>query len=55
MYTFYPWHSYKVEQGETLASIAAIYKVSVPEIIRWNELTTNSINKGMQLSIYIKQ
>lgn len=47
--------THKVEQGETLASIAAIYKVSVPEIIRWNELTTNSINKGMQLSIYIKQ
>lgn len=43
-----------VDINETISSIAASYKVSVPEIIKWNKLKSNKLQQGMKLYIYIK-
>ena len=40
-----------VRRGETLASIAAQYNVTVADIRRWNRLTGNSVRRGTRLII----
>lgn len=41
-----------VKKGETLASIAKKYKVSVGDIKRWNNLTKNYVKRKKRLTIY---
>lgn len=43
-----------VKRGETLSSIAPLYSVSVPQILKWNRLSSAEITEGSQLVIYIK-
>lgn len=45
---------HEVQTGETLASIAEAYKVTIGDLIRWNNLTTNVVSAGMKLSVYVK-
>jgi membrane-bound lytic murein transglycosylase D len=45
---------YTVRRGDTLASIADEFSVTVPELRRWNGLrsTTTRVNRGVRLKIY---
>ncbi len=45
---------HEVQAGETLASIAEAYKVTIGDLIRWNSLTSNVVSAGMKLSVYVK-
>lgn len=47
--------THTVQDDETLTSIAAAYKVSVPEIMKWNELSSNTVRRGMKLIVFIKE
>lgn len=47
--------THNVQTGETLAAIATAYGVSIPEIIKWNKLESNTVYKGMKLIIYIQE
>lgn len=49
-YIFY----HEAKDGETLASIAKQYNVSLGDLIKWNKLNENTIKKGQKLTIYIK-
>ncbi len=40
-----------VQNGETLTQIARQYGVTVADVIRWNNLTTMTINPGMRLKV----
>ena len=42
-----------VEQGETMAKIAALYKTTILDILRWNKLSSIKVYEGMKLIIYI--
>lgn len=43
---------YKVRKGDSLSEIATRYNVSVAELKRWNNLTSNNINVGQTLKLY---
>lgn len=43
---------HKVKSGEYLGKIAAKYHVSVAQIKRWNNLSSNNIRVGQRLTIY---
>lgn len=43
---------HKIKKGETLSTIARKYKVSVPEIKKWNNLRSTNITAGKRLRIY---
>jgi membrane-bound lytic murein transglycosylase D len=43
---------YQVKQGDTLASIARVFKTTVASIRTWNKLPGNAIVAGQRLSIY---
>ncbi|MDR1544348.1 MAG: transglycosylase SLT domain-containing protein [Prevotellaceae bacterium] len=43
---------YKVRNGDSLSSIAARYRVTVPKLKRWNGLRNNFIKTGQKLKIY---
>lgn len=43
---------YKVQSGDYLGKIASKYRVSVAQIKRWNNLTSNNIRIGQKLKIY---
>lgn len=43
---------HKIQQGETIGSIAELYKVSAANIREWNGLTGNKIVAGKTLKIY---
>lgn len=45
---------HEVQQGETLASIAAAYKVSVRELLTWNRLASNVVEPGTRLLVYLQ-
>ena len=45
--TFY----YTVRRGDTLASIAARYDVTAPDLRRWNNMTQNHVNVGQKLRV----
>lgn len=47
--------THTVEDSETLTSIASAYKVSILDIMKWNELSSNTVRKGMKLIVYIKE
>lgn len=44
--------SYKVKRGDTLGSIAHVFRTSVSSIQRWNNLRGSRITAGDQLTIY---
>lgn len=46
---------HEVKDGETLASIAKQYGVSMGNIISWNKLNSNVITEGSKLKIYISE
>jgi len=45
---------HEVQAGETLASIAAAYKVSVRDLLTWNRLSSNVVETGTRLIIYLQ-
>lgn len=45
--------SHKVAAGETLFAIARKYEVSVTDLKAWNQLSTNSLSLGQDLSIRV--
>lgn len=49
-YIFY----HEAKDGETLASIAKQYGVSVGDIIKWNKLSESTIRRGQKLKLLIK-
>lgn len=44
---------YRIEEGDRLGSIAARFKVELPELRTWNELSGDSIELGNTLVIYL--
>jgi len=42
---------YRVKSGDTLASIARVFRTSVASLKKWNSLRTNSIKVGQRLTI----
>lgn len=46
---------HKVRRGETLASIAADYGVTVRQIKRWNRLRSTRIRRGASLKIHVRE
>jgi len=45
--------TYTVKSGDYMAAIASWYNCSVSEIRNWNDLSTNSLNAGQKLNIYV--
>jgi membrane-bound lytic murein transglycosylase D len=45
--------SYKVRSGDVLGSIAMRYKVSVTDIRKWNNISSDRIHIGQRLSIWL--
>jgi membrane-bound lytic murein transglycosylase D len=43
---------YRVKRGDTLFSIARLYRTTVDSIKSWNKLRTNSIQVGQRLTIF---
>lgn len=47
--------THKVQRGETLASIASTYGVTVNQLKKWNGLRTSKVRRGATLKIHIKE
>lgn len=45
--------TYVVQVGDHLHDIASRYDCTVDDLRRWNRLTTNYLNKGQELAIYV--
>ena len=45
---------HEVQASETLASIAAAYKVSVRDLLTWNRLSSNVVKAGTRLIVYLQ-
>ncbi|WP_198675213.1 LysM peptidoglycan-binding domain-containing protein [Pleomorphovibrio marinus] len=45
------WVSHKVDQGETLFSIAKKYEAKVEDLITWNGLSSNNLSVGQTLKV----
>ena len=45
---------HRVKRGETLASIARLYRTSVTSVKQWNRLRSNAIVVGQRLTIFAK-
>ena len=43
---------HKIRNGETLGSIARKYRVTVKQIMRWNNMSNTNIRAGRTLKIY---
>ena len=43
---------HKIKSGETLGSIARRYRVTVKQIMRWNNMRNTNIRAGKYLKIY---
>lgn len=43
--------THKVSQGETLYNISKKYEVSIPDILAWNNLSSNELSLGQELII----
>lgn len=43
-----------VKRGESLSTIAPLYKVTIPELVKWNKLSSSELYEGMKLLIYIR-
>ena len=46
---------HEVKQGETLASIADQYSVTIGNIVKWNKLSSNALTAGSKLKIYVAE
>ena len=44
--------TYRVKRGDTLSSIARVYRTTVSSLKTWNRLRTNSIQVGQRLTIF---
>ncbi len=49
------WVSYRVKKGDTLAKIALRFNVAMDDIQKWNNLTSDQIQKGQQLDILTEE
>lgn len=45
---------YEVKEGDTVSSIAETYKVTLGQILKWNELSTPEVPAGTKLKLYVK-
>ncbi len=45
---------HQVEKGETIDDIAGKYKVSIADIIKWNQLSSSDLTPGSKLRIMVK-
>lgn len=45
---------HQVKKGETIDSIADKYKVSIADIIKWNQLSSSDLTPGSKLRIMVK-
>ena len=45
---------HEVKKDETLSTIAETYKVTLGQILKWNELSTPEIPAGTKLKLYVK-
>ena len=43
---------YRVRRGDTLSSIARLFRTTVASLKRWNALRSNLINPGQRLTVY---
>jgi membrane-bound lytic murein transglycosylase D len=43
---------YRVKRGDTLASIARVFRTSVASLQRWNDISGSRISAGSRLTIY---
>jgi membrane-bound lytic murein transglycosylase D len=43
---------YRVKQGDTLSSIARLYRTTVASLKTWNRLRSNSLQVGQRLTIF---
>jgi membrane-bound lytic murein transglycosylase D len=46
---------YRVKKGDTLFSIARVYRTTVASLKTWNRLRTNSIQVGQRLTIFVQR
>lgn len=46
---------HEVKQGETLASVANQYSVTIGNIVKWNKLSSNELTVGEKLKIYVAE
>jgi LysM repeat protein len=44
---------YTIKSGDTLYKIASMYKVSVADIMKWNNLKSKNIRAGAKLKIKV--
>ena len=47
--------TYRVKRGDTLFSIAKLYRTTVASLKTWNRLRTNSIQVGQRLTIFTER
>ena len=45
--------TYRVKRGDTLFSIAKLYRTTVASLKSWNRLRSNSIKVGQRLTIFV--
>ena len=45
---------YEVKEGDTVSSIAETYKVTLGQVLKWNELSTPEVPAGTKLKLYVK-
>lgn len=45
---------HEVKKDETLSTIAETYKVTLGQILKWNELSTPEVPAGTKLKLYVK-
>lgn len=45
---------HEVKKNETLSTIAETYKVTLGQILKWNELSTPEVPAGTKLKLYVK-
>ena len=46
---------YRVKRGDTLFSIAKLYRTTVASLKTWNRLRSNSIQVGQRLTIFTQR
>jgi LysM repeat protein len=44
---------YRVKQGDTLASIARLFRTSVASLKTWNRISSEHIIPGQRLAVYV--
>ena len=45
---------HEVKKDETLSTIAETYKVTLGQVLKWNELSTPEVPAGTKLKLYVK-